>query len=339
MSFQHERVHEPLKGGGSSYRKSVPLSPELLAATTRMMQELKYTGVAMVEFKQDRATGQWVLIEINARFWGSLALCAAAGLDFPMALVKLLLDGEEPTSSTYRTGLYCRHWSRDVQWFLANLRADKSDPTLQTRTLSSLLLEAVNILTLKEHSDTLVLSDPRPAWEDLKLFIAEKLFRVVKLLKPFRLLHRSRLNRLYRRAGSVLVICRGNICRSPFAAEILAQRFGKTVISEGTYPRAGRVSPELAIAAAAEKGIDLSGHQSRVVSRQDMRAADLILIFDRRNWLALRALAPELMDRVAFLGAADASGPLEIADPFAGDLNRFRRCYARIEDALTRLQS
>jgi len=338
MSFQHERVHEPLRGGGSSYRKSVPVSADLLDATARMMHALEYTGVAMVEFKQDRATGRWVLIEINARFWGSLALCAAAGLDFPMALVKLLLDGEEPTSSTYRTVLYCRHWSRDLQWFLCNLRADKSDPTLQTRRFSSLLLESVNILTLKERSDTLVLSDPRPAWVDLKLFLKEKLFRVGKMLKPFRAHHRSRLQRLYRGAGSVLVLCHGNICRSPFGADML-QRLGKTAASGGVYPKAGRRSPDNAIAAAAEKGIDLAAHRSSLVTRDDLRAADLILIFDRRNWLALRALAPELMDRVAYLGAADPSRSLEIADPFGGDLDAFRRCYDRIEDALNRLQS
>jgi len=339
MSFQHERVHEPLKGGGSSYRKSVPLSADLLDATARMMQALEYTGVAMVEFKVDRATGRWILIEINARFWGSLALCAAAGLDFPIALVRLLLDGQEPSSSNYRTGLYCRHWSKDLQWFLANLRADKSDPTLQTRKLSSLLLEAVNILTLKECSDTFNISDPRPAWEDLKLFLGEKLFRVFKLLRPFRSLHRSRLRRLYRSAGRILVICHGNICRSPFGAEMLARDFGKTAFSGGIYPKAGRTSPDNAVAAAAERGIDLSLHRSSVVTVEEMRAADLILIFDRKNWLGVRALAPELMDRVAFLGAADTSRPLEIVDPFGGDLDEFRGCYARIEDALSRIQS
>ncbi|HZL27451.1 MAG TPA: ATP-grasp domain-containing protein [Acidobacteriaceae bacterium] len=339
MSFQHERVHEPLKGGGSSYRKSVPLSPDLLDATARMMQALEYTGVAMVEFKLDRASGRWILIEINARFWGSLALCDAAGLDFPIALVRLLLDGQEPSSSHYRTGLYCRHWSKDLQWFLSNLRADKSDPTLQTRKLSSLLLEAVNILTLKERSDTLVLSDPRPAWEDLRLFVGEKLFRVLKLLKPFRSLHGSRLRRLYRRAGSVLVLCDVNICRSPFGAEILARRSGKTVISGAIYPKPGRTSPDAAIAAAGEKGVDLAGHRSSLVTTEDLRAADLILIFDRKNWLGLRAFAPELMDRVAFVGAADTRRPLEIADPLGGDIDEFRHCYARIQDALNRLPS
>src|SRR5205823_4450714 len=53
LAFQHERVHEPLHGGGSSYRKSVALDAHLLNAAAALMRALKYTGVAMVEFKVD----------------------------------------------------------------------------------------------------------------------------------------------------------------------------------------------------------------------------------------------------------------------------------------------
>jgi len=56
-AFQHERIHEPLRGGGSSYRKSVPLHAGMYAATSRLMTALRYTGVAMVEYKQNPTTG------------------------------------------------------------------------------------------------------------------------------------------------------------------------------------------------------------------------------------------------------------------------------------------
>ena len=91
--FQHERLHEPPEGGGGTYRKSVPLSPELLKATRRLMKELRYTGVAMAEFKVNPRTGGWVLIEINGRFWGSLPLTIAAGADFPRYLYELMVHG------------------------------------------------------------------------------------------------------------------------------------------------------------------------------------------------------------------------------------------------------
>jgi predicted ATP-grasp superfamily ATP-dependent carboligase len=68
MAFQHMRVHEPLEGGGSSYRQSVVVEPQLLDAARRILRPLAYTGVAMVEFKINSQTGEWALMEVNGRF-------------------------------------------------------------------------------------------------------------------------------------------------------------------------------------------------------------------------------------------------------------------------------
>src|SRR5207247_7911543 len=46
-AFQHERIHEPIGGGGSSYRKSVPLHPAMLECSRRLLENLNWTGVAM----------------------------------------------------------------------------------------------------------------------------------------------------------------------------------------------------------------------------------------------------------------------------------------------------
>ena len=71
LAFQHVRLHEPPRGGGSSYRMSTALTPELLDASVRLLKSVDYTGVAMVEFKVDPKTGRWALMEVNGRFWGS----------------------------------------------------------------------------------------------------------------------------------------------------------------------------------------------------------------------------------------------------------------------------
>ncbi|MFB3041919.1 MAG: ATP-grasp domain-containing protein, partial [Candidatus Poribacteria bacterium] len=102
FAFQHVRVHEPIMGGGSSYRKSVALDSELLEASTKLLKALNYTGVAMVEFKVNFKTGAWVFIEINARFWGSLPLAVAAGADFPYYLYQLLVMGKRKFPQCYK---------------------------------------------------------------------------------------------------------------------------------------------------------------------------------------------------------------------------------------------
>jgi predicted ATP-grasp superfamily ATP-dependent carboligase len=168
LSFQHLRVHEPLEGGQSTYRKSVAVEPELLNAALRILRPLRYTGVAMVEFKVDPATGDWIFIEVNARFWGSLPLSVAAGADFPLALLELLTAGRRQFSPAYRTGLYSRNLPLDLDWQIANLRADRNDPTLATKPLYAVAGETIaNLLTLRERWDSLTLDDPAPGLAEI----------------------------------------------------------------------------------------------------------------------------------------------------------------------------
>jgi predicted ATP-grasp superfamily ATP-dependent carboligase len=174
MAFQHVRVHEPLQGGGSSYRKSVPVSSHLLDAARKLLQAVDYTGVAMVEFKVDAQTGDWALIEVNGRFWGSLPLALACGADFPLALFQLLVEGRTSFPQAYRVGLYCRSLTWDLRWQWNNLRADRSDPTLATRPLPTVVGETVyNVLTLRERSDTFTLDDPGPGLAEMQEVMGE----------------------------------------------------------------------------------------------------------------------------------------------------------------------
>ncbi len=163
LAFQHARIHEPLEGGQSSYRKSVALAPELLTAALALLRPVKYTGVAMVEFKVNPARGTWVFIEVNARFWGSLPLSVAAGADFPLALFQFLVEGRRDFRQDYPQGITCRNLSLDLEWQLANLRADHGDPTLLTRPLARVLGDAfLDVVTLRGRSDTWALDDPVP---------------------------------------------------------------------------------------------------------------------------------------------------------------------------------
>ncbi len=161
-AFQHERVHEPPHGGGSSYRRSVKLDPRLEDATFRLVQALDYTGVMQAEFRVDAASDRWILVEINGRFWGSLPLAVASGMDFPLGLYQVLVEGRRELPRTYRTGIHCRNLGLDIGWFFKNLRVDRSDPTLQTRKLWQVAAEIRHVVTLTERSDLLVLDDPKP---------------------------------------------------------------------------------------------------------------------------------------------------------------------------------
>jgi predicted ATP-grasp superfamily ATP-dependent carboligase len=122
-TFAHRRIREkPPAGGVSVYRESVPADPRLVDQAERLLRSFEWTGVAMVEFKRDEATGRDGLMEINGRFWGSLQLAIDAGVDFPRLLVDRFLGLSEETCTTYRSGVRSRWLWGDVDHLLIRVR-------------------------------------------------------------------------------------------------------------------------------------------------------------------------------------------------------------------------
>ncbi|AMV27710.1 Low molecular weight protein-tyrosine-phosphatase wzb [Gemmata sp. SH-PL17] len=343
LEFQHIRLHEPLHGGGSYYRKGMAVTPHLREAALAILGQLKYTGVAMAEFKINLATGNWIFIEINGRFWGSLPLAIASGADFPLALFKLIVDQQTEHNTSYRTGLCCRYWTGDFNWQLANIRADRSDPTLATRPLSTVLKETiVSTLALKERSDTLTLDDPMPGLVELRQLtstIAQRFIRPIRRrwlqsqLARTRLKSRARIALL--QAQTVLFVCKGNICRSPFAHQIAKRLFppNRTCISAGYYPKANRPSPATAVTAAAQMGIDLSEHRSIQLTEELVNSADAIFVFDFENYE--RLIADYNCRHKLHLVGAMSSGPIWIDDPYGQHIDQFIATYEKISKAIT----
>lgn len=87
MYFAHRRLRErPPAGGVSVLSESIALDADLQRRCDALLDRLEWRGVAMIELKRDLDRGGWKVIEINARFWGSLQLAIDAGADFPALL-------------------------------------------------------------------------------------------------------------------------------------------------------------------------------------------------------------------------------------------------------------
>ena len=86
--FSHRRLLEkPPSGGVSVMSESIPLDQEMVDSASKLLSAVGWTGVAMVEFKRDIRDNKPKLMEINGRFWGSLQLAVASGVDFPSLFV------------------------------------------------------------------------------------------------------------------------------------------------------------------------------------------------------------------------------------------------------------
>ena len=101
LRFGHRRLREkPPAGGVSTYREAVNPPADLVARCERLLDHLDYSGAAMLEFKRDVGTGEYVVMEVNARLWGSVQLAVDAGVNFPVALAELALGRDlEPLTA------------------------------------------------------------------------------------------------------------------------------------------------------------------------------------------------------------------------------------------------
>ena len=93
--FQHRRLKEfPYTGGASVTAVAEEPNPSLVQSSLALLRALEWQGVAMVEYKIS-PEGRAVLMEVNGRYWGTIALPISAGIDFPLYQWKLA-HGERP---------------------------------------------------------------------------------------------------------------------------------------------------------------------------------------------------------------------------------------------------
>ena len=114
--FSHRRLLEkPPSGGVSVLSESVCLDDEMVESAGKLLSEVGWEGIAMVEFKRDIRDGRAKLMEINGRFWGSLQLAVSSGVNFPALCLDYYL-GKNPTSmvSDYTLG-------QKLKWFFGIL--------------------------------------------------------------------------------------------------------------------------------------------------------------------------------------------------------------------------
>jgi protein arginine phosphatase len=132
----------------------------------------------------------------------------------------------------------------------------------------------------------------------------------------------------------VLFVCTGNICRSPLAASLLVRALKDRglevdVTSAGTGAWDGAPASEGAYLVGLERGLDLSGHRARLLTRELVDEADLILTMARHHRARVDELGGE--GKVFVLGEYAGKGGDEVSDPFGGDLAVYRDTAQELE--------
>ncbi|MBD8187172.1 low molecular weight phosphotyrosine protein phosphatase [Pseudomonas viridiflava] len=144
--------------------------------------------------------------------------------------------------------------------------------------------------------------------------------------------------------SNVLVVCVGNICRSPMAVALLRHRLAGPEVriqSAGIAALSGSAMDPLAKAVLQSHQVPTRRHEARQVNRHLLHQADLILLMEQAHFSRILKLAPEVRGRTFLLGKWQQT--LEIADPYRRPKSAFEQTYQHlsrcIDDWLPHLQS
>jgi len=131
----------------------------------------------------------------------------------------------------------------------------------------------------------------------------------------------------------ILIVCVGNICRSPMAEAALRRRLPAefAISSAGLAARVGDGVHPLAAEVLREQGYTEQAHLARQFERAMIDDAELVLTMEQRHARALLALAPIVRGRLHLLGRWD--GQREIRDPCGRPKPLFEEAFAQIEQA------
>jgi protein-tyrosine phosphatase len=161
-----------------------------------------------------------------------------------------------------------------------------------------------------------------------------------------RLRDKRRLRRLLKhqqfpeQVRTILVVCTGNICRSPLAEAYLRHGLSRcglnvSVTSAGLETSLGKPAHNFAQVVGKSAGIPLDAHATKPLVKEHVEQADLIVAMEHAHYHRLQKLYPRCQGKTFLLRQfSNAYGQyhkeVEIADPYSGTLSDFQECFAII---------
>jgi protein-tyrosine-phosphatase len=187
-----------------------------------------------------------------------------------------------------------------------------------------------------------------PAWRAAKRLLGPRGRRLARLLTSQQARDNARSAWRRRRRGTpapppdgvrrVLVVCSGNICRSPFGSELLASLQPELIVrSAGLEAGEGACADPMALRTAAAYAVDLRGHAAHALDAEDVRWADLILAMEGHHAARIARRWPEAQAKTWELGHFLPAPPHTIEDPWGRSEDFFAQSFERIALGLRRL--
>lgn len=310
----HERIAEIPWQGGVSARRRLAYDTALLNLSHQLLRDQKPTGLAMIEFRRCVTEGGGengaIVVEVNARPWGSLALAGHAHIPFFTEWISLLQGGAEsgclacalPSQSPRQrfpvaTSLYPGEAQHLFSVFKSFVRREIG----VTAALRLVLASVGCVLHPKTKFDYFWIDDWRPALTQSKVAASLIVRRgttwltraaaraVLKVISHVRYQRQRMRAQASVAPAKTLIVCLGNRCRSPFLELTLRTRFkehGQSFRSAGVCVSNTHV-PRRFTKLFERYGFDAKEHRAKAVELKDVDWAECIVVMEAAHAIAL----------------------------------------------------
>lgn len=334
--FQYERLHEPGWGGGSSFRKSSDLDQDIRQFSENLIKDSMYSGVGMIEFRKCSFTGKNYLMEVNARFWGSLSLPTFSGINFPDILCDYFLN-QKLQCVYYKKNFYSRNIFKDIKWNFNNFKKFKL-----TKIYGENFLFIKNIINKNEKYDLLNTKDVLPfiySIYNINILVLKKLGLKIEEFALFIYINferrhlKNRIRKLiFSENVNVYFVCKGNIIRSPFASKYYNQKFKQSSKSFGLVEHCNRKSPLTVVNCASNFSVSLEQELSKSIYdlQNTFKKSDIFFVMNNNQYRIMKRKYS--LNNVFILGIFSNKFNYSIADPYCNlkDYNLNHRVFSKI---------
>jgi protein-tyrosine phosphatase len=140
---------------------------------------------------------------------------------------------------------------------------------------------------------------------------------------------------------NIVMVCTGNICRSPMAERLLIKMLPEdlrkkvSVKSAGTHALHGHQAAEPAVEVLGRMGVDLSDHRARQLSREIVDQTDLLLAMEHHHLQSIKSLRLWGRAKARLLGEFKSPDhPPEIEDPYGQPIESYQACVDALKPCL-----
>ncbi|MES9939890.1 MAG: hypothetical protein ABW105_03755 [Candidatus Thiodiazotropha sp. 6PLUC1] len=132
----------------------------------------------------------------------------------------------------------------------------------------------------------------------------------------------------------VLVLCYGNIYRSPLVEYLLRRQLAGEKVelkSAGFHEKDGRSCVEEYLGLLSKRGYDLTAHRSSRVTHDDIEWADVIVIMDRKNWDLMKQMDQSAIQKIIWVGGFTNNMSVEVVDPYGLGVEATEKVISQLE--------